>query len=48
MKKFGKVLLRVAVWALGHQAVIKHVVDDAKAKNVQGIIGDVIAADPPK
>lgn len=37
----GKIAVQVAIYAIGHQDVVKKVVDDGKAKNVKGLATDI-------
>lgn len=36
----AKYAIKIAVWAVGHQSIIKQTVADAKAKNISGIVHD--------
>lgn len=39
----GKAALKIALWAIGHQDVITHVIADAKAKNIPALVTDAAA-----
>lgn len=39
-KAFGRIALKVGIYALGHQAIVTQTIADAKSKNVVAILGD--------
>lgn len=39
-KILGNIVLKVAIWSLGHTDVIAHTIQDAKAKDVKGLAQD--------
>lgn len=38
---FGKLALKVAIYALGHRKAIAHAIEDAKEKDVEGLLDDI-------